>query len=60
MDGGRKQNEAEVVLQSDISMITSLATVEFNCMAACMASICPTAHFTIAPREWKVESTLWG
>lgn len=25
-----------------------------------MAPICPTAHFNIAPREWKAETTYWG
>jgi len=30
-------------------------------MATCYALICPTAaYFTIASREWKARSTLWG
>ena len=43
-----------------VRMITCLAGVEFNCVAACNASFCLNAHFTFAPRDWKAESTFTG
>jgi len=39
-------------------MATSSTEIEFNFMEVCKAPICPTAYFTVAPREWKSEWTL--
>lgn len=39
---------------------TSLILVAFNCVAVCLAPICPTAQFTVAPSDWEAELALWG
>ena len=59
---GDYSDNIRLLIQTDKYAVRLLDIVvtDDNYMTACKAPICPTAHFTVAPREWKVESTLWG